>query len=53
MLSESFQTLSKNQTANYLQSLFKSCNEYNDFKKILRDYLIDLKSYDPEAIEEM
>jgi len=50
-LSKSFNTLSKNQTAQYISNLFSVCNDFGQFRTVLRDYLINLSQYDPEAIE--
>jgi len=51
-LSTTFSTLSKQQTGNYLEQLFINYSNFNEFKVVLRDYLIMMTQFDPEAFEE-
>jgi len=51
-LTKSFVTISKNQTSQYISQMFNVCFDNLQFKSVLRDYLIQLSQYDPEALEE-
>jgi len=49
-LSKNFQTLTKNQTSQYIAQLFNLSSDIEEFKIVLTDYLIRLSRYDLKAV---